>query len=59
MSLELVKIEIFSQIVPNYLKALTETSSVDSASEVTNDLIVKLTTQLQLLNKGDSKKVEV
>ena len=59
MSLELVKIEIFSQIVPNYLKALTETSSVDSASEVTNDLIVKLTTQLQLLNKGDSNKVEV
>ena len=50
MSLELVKIEIFSSIVPEYLRALTDASSKESAKFVTEDLVNKLNKHMLLLD---------
>jgi hypothetical protein len=50
MSFELVKIEIFSRIVPDYLKALSSTESKRKAQTVTFDFINKLTEHVMLLS---------
>ena len=51
MSFELVKIEIFSRLVPEYLKALTEAGNRKKAQTVTFDFVNRLTQQIMLLNR--------
>lgn len=42
MNVELVKIDIFSNIVPNYLENLAEAKNLEQAYIITNELINNL-----------------